>query len=430
MSVVLRNLIVVVVGLANLGLLASEANAQWFRCQPCPCPPSDPAYGMGQVDPSDPPSAPQPPYASPSDSLDPTMPAANTFASASQFASTSESVGFRDATIGDFFGSAAQISGPTWGISNPEAGFYAPNGAGDRRFKLSDHTSPLPTDRLFFNYNHFSRPVIDAHGNRVDVNRFTFGLEKTFLDDSTSLELRVPFAGGLDSSPTQVNYPNPEVLDGVEFGNIALTLKAILLEYNRITVSGGLGMITPTAADSSISKLNDDEAIQLLEIKNETLYLQPFISFYTQPTDRTWVLFYTQADFATNGNRVISSNFQGSRLSESRFNDQHLLFMDLSMGHWFYKDPTGSQFIRGMASILELHYTTTLNDTDGVQAGPSEGDRMTNPFNRLDALNLTAGLRFQLGERYMLTAAGVAPLRGGSDRLFDSEFALLLSRFY
>jgi hypothetical protein len=356
--------------------------------------------------------------------------AANTFAAASQFASASEAVGFRDATIGDFFGSAAQISGPTWGISDPEAGFYAPNAAGDRRFKLADHTSPLPTDRLFFNYNHFSRPVIDAHGNRLDVDRFTFGLEKTFLENSTSLELRVPFAAGLDSSPTQISYPHPQELDGLEFGNIGINLKAILLEYNRITVSGGLGMITPTARDSSISIAFDGESRRILQVKNEILYLLPFISVYTRPTERTWVLFYTQADFATDGNRVLVSDFQGERISEQQFNDQHLLFMDISAGYWFYRDPTQSQFVRGMASILELHYTTTLNDTDIVQAGPSEADIMTNPFNRLDVLNLTAGLRFQLGERYMLTLAGVAPLKGGENKLFDSEFALLLSRHF
>ena len=39
-------------------------------------------------------------------------------------------------------------------------------------------------------------------------------------------------------------------------------------------------------------------------------------------------------------------------------------------------------------------------------------------------------MKVDLGHRTALKVAGVAPLRDGTDKLFDAEFALQLNRFY
>ncbi|MFM9058171.1 MAG: hypothetical protein ACKOSQ_03420, partial [Planctomycetaceae bacterium] len=57
--------------------------------------------------------------------------------------------------------------------------------------KLSENVSPLPRDRVYFNYSYFHNALIGDIRN--DVNRFTPGFEKTFADGWTSIEVRTPF---------------------------------------------------------------------------------------------------------------------------------------------------------------------------------------------------------------------------------------------
>ncbi len=65
------------------------------------------------------------------------------------------------------------------------------------KIRLAESTSPIPRDRLFFNYSYFNDVPLAAGG--VSVNRYTFGVEKTFFNGMTSLELRAPFATTLSS---------------------------------------------------------------------------------------------------------------------------------------------------------------------------------------------------------------------------------------
>ena len=54
--------------------------------------------------------------------------------------------------------------------------------------KIGDDTSPLPVDRVFFDYNHFHNALLTANGQDISLNRYTFGLEKTYFDGMTSVE--------------------------------------------------------------------------------------------------------------------------------------------------------------------------------------------------------------------------------------------------
>jgi hypothetical protein len=79
--------------------------------------------------------------------------------------------------------------------------------------------------------------------------------------------------------------------------------------------------------------------------------------------------------------------------------------------------------------MVELHYTTTLQNMDLV-TGPlgSIGATDIGGAGRRDVLNLTAGVNLQLGPLSSLTIAGVAPLKTGVDREFDSEFVVQFDR--
>ncbi len=57
------------------------------------------------------------------------------------------------------------------------------------RTKISDDNSPLPRDRVIFNYDYFDNAQLTSTG--VNVHRFSPGFEKTFFDQMASIEVRV-----------------------------------------------------------------------------------------------------------------------------------------------------------------------------------------------------------------------------------------------
>ena len=110
------------------------------------------------------------------------------------------------------------------------------------------------------------------------------------------------------------------------------------------------------------------------------------------------------------------SGFQGV------IQDQNLLFIDASLGHWICRNCNPCARLNGVAAIAELHYTTTMNDTDSVGS-------VTNPFNRLDILNASGALNFQLGHTALRVGAA-APLTNSEEKLFDAEVIFQLNRNY
>ena len=82
---------------------------------------------------------------------------------------------------------------------------------------------------------------------------------------------------------------------------------------------------------------------------------------------------------------------------------------------------------------VELHYTTTLQDSDGV-AAVSVPDTFTlsYPANEFDVLNITAGLHLEIAETSTLRIAAVAPLTGNGpdNRFFDAELQVVFNRRY
>ena len=68
-----------------------------------------------------------------------------------------------------------------------------------------------------------------------------------------------------------------------------------------------------------------------------------------------------------NGVSLVGNGFTDS----DSLADQTLLYLDASAGYWWYQS-TDDSGLTGLASVLELHYTTTLNDAD--TAGVSSRD--------------------------------------------------------
>lgn len=292
-----------------------------------------------------------------------------------------------------------------------------PLAGGDRPFKMAENTSPRPQDRVFFNYNHFHNGLIDINGQDHNLDRFTFGMEKTFLCDVASIEFRVPFASALDS--TQNTSGSRSSNAATEFGNIGLALKGILWQDRRTLISAGLAMTFPTGDDAVLLTAG---GLDELRIDNDVVHLQPFIGILQTPTDRLFVQGYLQFDFSTAEN---GATFTSSGQSQTQaLYDQHLVYLDVSMGYWIHRNRC-ARLLKGIAPVVELHYTSTLNDatTPTIARGI-----LNNSLNQLDTVNLTGGLIFELGRQSNLTVAAVAPMRDGDGRLFDSEIVVQFNR--
>ena len=374
---------------------------------------SDPNYGTGVTPPQESITAPTPSGDQfGADAFQqPATPPMNSLASS--LGATSGAAGIPD-MIGDFFGGGYNYGfigdGATVGVAG-----------GDRRLKFAENNSPFPRNRIFFNYHHFHNAVRDVRGTDRNLDRYTFGLERLILDGRSSLEVRVPFSNTVSAGQDAFIGSTTDT----EFGNLSLAVKRMLYQDQCSALSIGLGIVFPTGDDFQIVGDVVDN-----RFANDSVHLQPFIGYYHAPSRRCFTQFFAQLDFDTDGNDVtiagISDNLQ----------DQTLLFLDMSVGYWAYRNRC-ARYLRGIAPMIELHYSTSLDDQE---YGAFEGVTLSGQTGlgptlfvedaRRDVLNLTGGLFFELGSKASLKIGAVAPLRTGSDKLFDSEIGVQLSRRY
>ena len=317
--------------------------------------------------------------------------------------------------IGDFFGNGYLYRIGSHGVSVTTAG-------GDRRFKATENNSPFPQNRVFFNYNHFHNAVSNVFGERENLNRYTFGVESTIFNENNSIELRVPFAGTVAANQDLADSN----FDSTEFGNITVAFKRLIFRNECSAVAVGLGVSLPTGDDSEITS----SGISQVVFNNDSVHFQPFLGIYRKTSERLFWQFFTQVDIDANGNRVVlpatstlfGTGFTGSSNIAQQLQDQTVLFLDRSVGYWLYKDDCCRRYLTGLAPMLELHYSTTLQDQDLGTLGLFE------PIERRDVLNLTAGMFFQIGQMSSLKVGAVSPLREDFDKIFDAEVGVQFVR--
>jgi hypothetical protein len=151
-------------------------------------------------------------------------------------------------------------------------------------------------------------------------------------------------------------------------------------------------------------------------VRNQAVHLAPFIGWLIVNEHDWFAQGFVQTDFDLNGNEVVRNrNWVLGRLQ-----DQNLLFVDASIGRWLMKDDSSHRWVNGIALMTELHYTTTMNDTDSVGG-------LTNIFGHMDILNFTAALHLQSGMTSVRVGAA-APLRDDEESLYDAEVIVQLTR--
>ncbi len=269
-----------------------------------------------------------------------------------------------------------------------------------------------------------------------------------------------------------------------ELQDISLILKVNLYEdiSHNLCFSGGLQVVAPTAENMHAqitdywSGFNEfgvsgppafpllnfsfdalGRRTRTLDVSNSIWTLSPFIALSMTPTPRTFFNGFLQLDVPLGTNRVNFSQSYASLLNETTgevtyyhvqpitsFNgtpipgdfsgslrNQVLAQLDLGLGYWLYKDPS-AQWVKGVAPILEMHVTQTLQSGQVLQLPqPSPfyhfvgtpGDQFTVGATAASTTltDLTFGINTEIGQASTLAVGATMPLGGGTNRSFDSE---------
>ena len=319
-----------------------------------------------------------------------------------------------------------------------------PLAAATRRTLVAEHNKALPVDRVYFNYNHFhnalrtSATVVDtvtpatvAVSRDFSVDQFTLGWEKTFGCGCWSTEFRLPVAGRYDFDFTSPVGGETASVAGGELGNLTVIFKRVLHLDCDTVVSAGFGFDLPTgdnARSQTVSPVRTS-----FTLNNDTVYFLPYLAAMGQPDCQRFWHSFVQLDVPLNAHEYRFATATPPTVVTGEWEDQTLLHIDIGGGYWLHRDVCCCpSMITGIAAIAELHYTTALDNTDvdtaTVAGAGTQMFDLRNAANRIDVINATAGVHFELAHCSTLRVATALPLRGGDNCWFDAEILVQFAR--
>jgi hypothetical protein len=296
------------------------------------------------------------------------------------------------------------------------------------RVKLSEDNSPLPRDRFIFSYDHFDN--VPLTGNGFTVNRFQFGVEKTFLDGRWSFEFRMPFSGTVAST----NVQGFEV-GHTEFGNVRFALKRIFSQNQVLTTTSGIAVTLPTADDqvllSSVADRNGSNFLYRFE--NEQVTVEPFVAAIYTPNQRLFAQTWGSINFDVSGGELSYNKtaFEGTDgIGRVRFYDIPFLSVDQQVGYWLIQRDYGT--LRGLAPFVELHWNYAIAQRELLNEVnkrlPNNGLSVGSVADH--ELNLIAGVLTQVGDNLNLSIGASAPLLQRPNRTFDAQVGVRASYLF
>jgi hypothetical protein len=245
--------------------------------------------------------------------------------------------------------------------------------------KVAEGNSPRPVDRVFLDFNYYNdlgkTSVANPLLREVDLYRYVFGFEKTFLDGKASVEVRVPFFT-LDAMSR--DFAPDAGFTSTSLGNISATGKFVLWE-DKAT-----GSLISTGAVVSLPT----ESSRVVDPGPDTLaFIEAFMGFIL-----------SQGDFYCQG---FTSLIVPLARPESI-----VLFEDLGVGYFVYRDATG--LIRSVAPTVEMHITVPLK-----QADPSVSDfGLFDTTHVSDIVDFTLGGTIEFSNRSTLGLGVCVPVTG------------------
>jgi hypothetical protein len=251
--------------------------------------------------------------------------------------------------------------------------------------KIAENESPRPQDRLYLSFNFWDN--LNASVNRrlgagldnLRVYRETFGLEKTFLDGTASIGLRLPL-----NTLTADGIPPTTGVTTTDIGDLSIILKAALWQDDATgrLFSAGLLVTAPTGPDLFAGTGSGPP---------HSTTLQPFVG-YVWTLDRWYLHGFSALDIPTDGGEAT------------------LLYNDVGIGYLLYRTPEPDDFLTAIVPTLEVHVNTPLN-----HRGALRPDGSGTP----DVVDLTLGSNFEFRDRTRLAVGVVTPVTG--PKPFDFE---------
>ena len=249
-----------------------------------------------------------------------------------------------------------------------------------RGFKIADDGSARPMDRIYFDFNFFSDLLASTNlrlGNEIqnlNLYRESLGLEKTLLNGTASLGLRLPLdTVTMESSLPNLNGTHTALGDLTAYGKYALWWD----QANDNWLTLGLAVTFPTGP-SAIA------GIDAVTISHSTIF-QPYL-----------------AGLWNFGNIYLQGFFSVDTPTDSR--DVTLLYSDLGIGYFLYRSFDWSRFLTALAPTVEVHSSNPVN-----HRGPPSLD---NPLSSFDLVDVGLGANVQFRGRYWLAVEAVTPVTG------------------
>jgi hypothetical protein len=211
-------------------------------------------------------------------------------------------------------------------------------------------------------------------------------------------------------------------MEGGRVGNLAVSLKRLLYRTPTTAISAGLGITVPTGSDARGTLPAGPVSYS---VQNDAVHLLPYLGFLATPSDDVFFHGFAQLDVATSGNVIEVVDAPAATIGRGVLNDQTLLYLDLGVGYWWFRNPLAR--ITRLASVVEFHYTTSLQsaDTFTFVASPPMGlvrfGRPAGPAEHVSMANLTMGLHAEVAETAAARVGVVFPLSEQPNRVFDTE---------
>ena len=205
---------------------------------------------------------------------------------------------------------------------------------GDRAAKIADDSSPLPTDRVFFDYNYFSQANVTANHAVVGLDRYTLGIEKTFLDGLGSVEIKAPIDSGLASN--QNVFATTSANEGTVFGDLTVSPKILLFADSGWAASAGVTFDFPTAPRAEL--FVPEPSSSRTRVMDNSVHVEPFLGLQIAPCERLFSIAYLQLDMDANGNDVLEQRSTQPFSMVGRLREPTVLYADFSAGYWLFHD--------------------------------------------------------------------------------------------
>jgi hypothetical protein len=321
------------------------------------------------------------------------------------------------------------IVGPTGNASAQT--FRIP--AANHGFKIAENDSPVPVDRVFFDYNYFNNVNVEfneatgAPIGRTDVHRQLFGVEKTLLDGYASIELRVP-VDQLDAKDTTVPGLGGSFTD---FGDLTLVFKGILCRNCETgnLLSAGLAITAPTGPSTFAGVPPFGNTIVLPRLQQPpppppppppqppTTFVPPAQTLPNATTTLVSTNPVLTPGFVSDHN-VLLHPFIGALYNGDNWylqavsaidiptgpNDVTLMYNDIGVGYYLYRDRGNERILTAVIPTFEVHVNTPLNHRGSLNGN----------LGTPDWVDLTGGTIFELCRRSTLSVGLCAPVTGAN----------------